>query len=181
MIPMNRPQHSRPTQGGTVLIMAMTFVLILSLIGVTSMTTTALGEKMAGNMGDKNIAFQAAESALLAGEVWIGSQMNKPVFDPTDGTDGLHLPSTTSTPVWDDSTGVWSSNDLFSYSALNNVSAQPTYVIEDLGQIPDNGGSLVLPANYKATGKNIFRVTARANGASNTSIAMLQSVYEKRF
>jgi type IV pilus assembly protein PilX len=161
--------------------MAMTFVLILSLIGVTSMTTTALEEKMAGNMSDKNIAFQAAESALVAGEVWIGSQMNKPVFDPTNGIDGLHLPSTTSTPVWDNSTGIWSSNDLFSYPALNIVSAQPTYLVEDLGQIPDSGGSLVLPANYKSSGKNVFRVTARASGTSAATVAMLQSVYEKRF
>lgn len=181
MIPMNRLRQPRATEEGTVLIMAMTFVLILSLIGVTSMTTTALEEKMAGNMSDKNIAFQAAESALVAGEVWIGSQMNKPVFDPTNGIDGLHLPSTTSTPVWDDSTGIWSSNDLFSYPALNIVSAQPTYLVEDLGQIPDSGGSLVLPANYKASGKNVFRVTARASGTSAAAVAMLQSVYEKRF
>jgi len=63
--------------------MAMTFLLILSLIGVTSMTTAALEQKMSGNMSDKNVAFQTAESALVAGEIWIGSQMNKPVFDPT--------------------------------------------------------------------------------------------------
>lgn len=178
---MNRLQHTLHAQSGAVLVMAMTFILILSLIGVTSMTTAALEEKMAGNMGDKNIAFQTAESALVAGEIWIGSQMNKPVFDPANGADGLHLPSTTSTPVWNNGTGVWSSNDLFSYPALNNVAAAPTYLIEDLGQIPDSGGSLVLPANYKATGKNLFRVTARASGASTNSVAMLQSVYEKRF
>lgn len=181
MIPATRPKHFLPTQGGTVLVMAMTFLLILSLIGVTSMTTSALEERMAGNMGDKNIAFQTAESALVAAEIWIGSQLNKPVFDPVVTSDGLHLPSTASTPVWDISTGIWSSADLFSYPTLNNVSAQPAYIIEDLGEVADSGGSLVLPANYKATGKNLFRVTARANGASIATVAMVQSVYEKRF
>ncbi len=97
MLPMNRLRQPRPTEGGTVLIMAMTFVLILSFIGVTSMTTTALEERMAGNTSDKNIAFQTAESALVAGEIWIGGQMNKPVFDPAVIDDGLHLSSTTST------------------------------------------------------------------------------------
>ncbi|MEE9596818.1 MAG: PilX N-terminal domain-containing pilus assembly protein [Acidiferrobacterales bacterium] len=181
MIPAIRPKHFRPTQGGTVLIMAMTFLLILSLIGVTSMTTVALEEKMSGNMSDKNVAFQTAESALVAGEIWVGGQMNKPVFDPAVTNDGLHLPSATSTPVWDNTTGVWSSGDLFSYPALNNVSVAPSYIIEDLGAVPDNNGSLVLPANYKSSGKNVFRVTARANGRTDATVAMIQSVYEKRF
>lgn len=181
MLPMNRLRQSRPTEGGTVLIMAMTFLLILSLIGVTSMTTAALEQKMSGNMSDKNVAFQTAESALVAGEIWIGNQMNKPVFDPAVTNDGLHLPSTTSTPVWDNTTGVWSSGDIFSYPVLNNVSTQPVYIIEDLGAVPDNNGSLVLPANYKASGKNIFRVTVRASGRTGATVAMIQSVYEKRF
>lgn len=181
MIPMNHIRHSRPIQRGTALIMAMVFLLILTLIGVTSMTTAALEEKMAGNMGDKNIAFQTAESALVEGEIWVGSQMNKPIFDPAVTSDGLHLPSTTSTPVWHHSTGIWASTDLFSYPALNNVSVQPAYIIEDLGEIPDTGGSLVLPANYKATGKNLFRITVRASGRSDSTVAMVQSVYEKRF
>ena len=181
MLPMNRLRQPRPTEGGTVLIMAMTFVLILSFIGVTSMTTAALEERMAGNTSDKNIAFQTAESALVAGEIWIGGQMSKPVFDPAVIDDGLHLSSTTSTPVWDVSTGVWSGTDVFSYPALNNVSTAPSYIIEDLGAIPDNNGSLVLPANYKASGKNVFRVTVRSSGTNDTAVAMIQSVYEKRF
>lgn len=181
MIPATRPKHFRPTQDGTALIMAMAFLLILSLIGVTSMTTATLEEKMSGNMSDKNVAFQTAESALVAGEIWVGGQMNKPVFDLAVTNDGLHLPSTTSTPVWDDATGVWSSGDLFSYPALNNVSTAPAYIIEDLGVIPDNNGSLVLPANYKSSGKNVFRVTARASGRTDATVAMIQSVYEKRF
>lgn len=181
MSAMNRPRQLPPTEGGTVLVMAMTFVLILSFIGVTSMTTAALEEKMAGNMSDKNVAFQTAESALVAGEVWIGGQMSKPVFDPAVVNDGLHLPSTTSTPVWDVSTGVWSGTDVFSFPAMNNVSTAPAYIIEDLGAIPDINGSLVLPANYKASGKNVFRVTVRTSGTNAAALAMIQSVYEKRF
>ena len=57
-----------PRERGVVLVMAMVFLLILTLIGVTTMSTTVLQEKMAGNMQDKNAAFQAAESALTSGE-----------------------------------------------------------------------------------------------------------------
>lgn len=178
---VNRPNHSLHNQNGVALVMAMVFLLILSIIGLTAMSTTALEEKMASNLGNKNTAFQAAESALLAGEIWIGSQLNKPVFDPANTNDGLHLRSLTSTPVWDDATGVWSSTDTFGYAGLSGVNAQPIYIVEDMGEIADKNGSLVLPVNYKSSGKNLFRVTARGTGATNTTLALVQSVYEKRF
>jgi Tfp pilus assembly protein PilX len=38
-----------------------------------------------------------------------------------------------------------------------------------------------MPSNYKSSGKNLFRVTARATGKSNNAVVMVQSTYEKRF
>lgn len=168
-------------QRGVALVMAMIFLLLLTMLAVSAIGTSILEERMAGNMGNSNVAFQAGESALVAGEVWIGSQLNKPVFDPANVSDGLHLRSLTSTPAWDSSTGVWSSSDVFSYSGLNGVAAQPNYIIEDLGEISDGKGSLVMPSNYKSSGKNLFRVTARATGTESSAMVYLQSVYEKRF
>jgi type IV pilus assembly protein PilX len=170
-----------PKQRGVALVMAMIFLLLMNVLAVAAMNTSVLEERMAGNMGNSSVAFQAAESALRAGEVWLGSRRDKPVFDPANTSDGLHLASLTATPAWDPSTGVWSSSDIFTYSGLSGVAAQPTYIIEDLGEIPDTGGSLVLPTNYKSTGKNLFRITARATGENNTAVVFLQSVYEKRF
>jgi len=43
---------------------SLIMLLLLTLIGVTGSQVTGLEEKMAGNMKDRNIAFQAAESAL---------------------------------------------------------------------------------------------------------------------
>ena len=75
-------------QSGAVLIISLIMLLLLTLIGTTSMQSTSLEEKMAGNMRDKNLAFQAAESALAAA----GASLNPaalPVFDP-DGTGGFY-------------------------------------------------------------------------------------------
>ncbi len=177
----NRIYHGPERQQGVALIVALIFLLLMNILAVTALGTTTLEERMASNMSDKNIAFQAAESALTAGEVWIGGQMNKPVFDPANGTDGLHLPSLSAVQVWEESTGVWSSTDVFAYSGMQGISQQPSYLIEDLGTIPDDKGSLLLPTNYKSSGKNLFRVTARGNGRTDTAVVMLQSVYEKRF
>lgn len=174
-------RSSLRNQRGVALIMALVFLLMLNIIAISAMSTTALGEKMAGNMGNKNIAFQAAESALMAAETWIRSQINKPVFDPGITSDGLHLSSVTSTPVWDGSTGIWSSTDVVRYSGLSNVNTQPAYIIEDLGEFTDSDGSLVLPGNYKSAGKNLFRITARGTGGTDAAVSVVQSVYEKRF
>jgi type IV pilus assembly protein PilX len=180
-MPAGKMGHPSANQQGVALIMALVFLLMLTLLALTAMNTAALEEKMAQNTGDKTVAFQAAESALIAGELWIAGQLNKPVFDPANTSDGLHLRSLTGTPMWDESTGVWSGTDTFAYTGLTGVSAQPRYLIEDLGEITDNKGSLVLPINYKSSGKNLFRITARGRGATDTAVAVVQSVYERRF
>lgn len=178
---LNRTSYAPTRQRGVALIVALIFLLLMNILAVTALGTTTLEERMASNMSDKNIAFQSAESALTAGEVWIGGQMNKPVFDPAVTTDGLHLPSLSAVQVWEEGTGVWASTDVLSYSGMQGVTQQPSYIVEDLGSIPDDKGSLVLPTNYKSSGKNLFRVTARGNGRTDTAVVMVQSVYEKRF
>ena len=55
-------------QRGTALIIAMLFLVILGMLGVTTMTATTLEERMAGNTRDRDIAMQAAEAALRDAE-----------------------------------------------------------------------------------------------------------------
>ena len=63
MIPI-MPNRER----GTALIIAMLFLVILGMLGVTTMTNTTLDERMAGNSRDRDIAMQAAEAALRDAE-----------------------------------------------------------------------------------------------------------------
>ena len=51
-------------QVGMVLVMALVMLTVLTLIGVTSMSTATLEMKVAGNMQQRNTAFQAAQSRL---------------------------------------------------------------------------------------------------------------------
>lgn len=69
--------HSRRTLGlrykapsaerGAVLIVAMILLVVLTLLGLTTMNTTSLEEKMAANSQEFNRAFQTAESGLSLG------------------------------------------------------------------------------------------------------------------
>lgn len=51
-------------QAGVVLVMSLVMLTVLTLIGVTSMTTATLEMKVAGNMQQRNMTFEAAQSRL---------------------------------------------------------------------------------------------------------------------
>lgn len=59
---------SRPRQAGAVLITTMIFLVVLTVLGVTSARVSGLEERMSGNMRDRMVAMQAAEMALRDAE-----------------------------------------------------------------------------------------------------------------
>lgn len=59
---------NRNNQRGATLIIAMVMLLLLTIIGLSSMRGTSLQESMAGNMRDSSLAQHAAEAALRQGE-----------------------------------------------------------------------------------------------------------------
>lgn len=59
------------TQRGAVLLVSLVFLLLLTLLGVSSMQNATLQEKMASSVMMRNVSFQAAEAALRLGEASI--------------------------------------------------------------------------------------------------------------
>jgi type IV pilus assembly protein PilX len=57
-----------PYERGAVLLVSLVMLLLLTLIGLAGMRMVQLEERMAGNLRDRQRAFQAAEAALRAGE-----------------------------------------------------------------------------------------------------------------
>ncbi|WP_044423907.1 pilus assembly PilX family protein [Pseudomonas savastanoi] len=55
-------------QGGMVLLVSLVFLLLLTLLGISSMQNATLQEKMAGSVTLRNQSFQTAEAALRLGE-----------------------------------------------------------------------------------------------------------------
>jgi len=97
---MNPPAQSvvEQKQRGVALITALILLLVLTVVGVSSLANTVLEERMAGNMRERQIALQAAEAALREGERRVRSESNihERVFynngvsdgDPTADNDG---------------------------------------------------------------------------------------------
>lgn len=162
-------------QEGFVLITAMVFLLVMTLLGTSVMSNTTLEEKMAGNFSDLNVAFQASESALAACEKVVEGWVVAPVpFDPTNGTDGLHLPSAT-LPIFDPTNSNWQSTDVIEYDTLAtalDLPYQPVCIIEHLGTV--NTAIPPLPPVMKDN----FRISAMGEGWNN-SVYFSQSVLVK--
>ena len=58
-------------QQGAVLAIALIFLVLITIISISSIQTATLQEKMSGNMKDRSLAFQAAESAMRDGEAHV--------------------------------------------------------------------------------------------------------------
>lgn len=163
-------------QNGVVLILALIILMAMTLISVSSMSSSTLEERMAANMKDREIAFQAAEAALRYGESLVQAGISTGAFN-TNCTGGycqhdLQAATTYST-YWEDST-VWSdSSKHITHDTGTSNNAQ--IIIEYMGtQIQDFSDP------DSSTDPPIYRVTALGHGQSANSRVMLQSTYLKK-
>jgi len=156
---------------GAALIVALIFLLVLTLLGVGAMRTTNMQERMAGNLRDSNLAFQAAESALREGEQFL-QQATLPVFA---GTGGLLQRDDDAGQASFWKTFDWAGNSM-NGTAISGVAAAPQYVIEELPPVPASGGSLRFGALPETA---FYRVTARAVGGTTDAVSVLQITYRR--
>ena len=164
-------------QNGAVLFVGLIMLLVLSLIAITSMQSTTLEERMAGNTRDSLVAFQAAEAALNAGEDLVdGGTVTLDMFD-NDGSDGLY--DNTYDMIWDILN--WSASDSRSYAGFNpaNVNTPPRFVVQHIAET--QAAPKVQLENYgegeASTTVQLFRITSRGTGGSDNTAVVLQSVY----
>ncbi len=179
---MTKPAHlverSRPgSQAGSALVVSLIFMLLMTIIGVGAMQSSILQERMAGNVRDVNSAFQAAEAAVRAAEVYLQDA----VVGPFNGANGLYrhcAPGTSGAacaiPDWRNpaSTG-WALRP----GTLQGVAQQPEYIIQQLPPIPDPTGSLA--ADQAAQMIEVYRITARGFGASDNTMVVIQTMYRR--
>ena len=174
-------QHLKRNQQGAALIVGLIILIILTILGLTAMKTSILQEKMSGTNMDQSLAFQAAELTLRDAEAHIYTDLTSNSGFTSACTNGLCLPSTNSTFIWESLS--WSASNTITYgafsgaSAISGVAAQPTYIIEVLPDMPPPLGNGV---GSKAINTGTpYRVTAIAVGRQPGTKVMLQSVYYK--
>lgn len=156
-------------QAGVVLFVSLIFILMVTMLAVTSIQSTTVTERIAGNSRDKSRAFQTAETALRDTESFMGSASGaSATFNNTNGfydsTDGVAL-------SWNAVSGGYKTYSDNSLSGQSMVELLPDDLLSD--------GSIVAGKPKKST-SNIYRITSRGTGNTDTSIVMLQSIYRRR-
>ncbi len=88
MKPPSTPSPSRPRQSGAVLITVLVILTVLTILGLASIQSTTMEEHIVGNYRDRQLAFQAAEAGLRAGEakIYDDTTFDAMAWDGSDGT-----------------------------------------------------------------------------------------------
>lgn len=161
-------------QSGMALVTGLIFMVVLTLLATVSMRNTVMEERMAGNTRDIDLAFQAAEAALRAGE-----QVVNGATLPNFGTSGPYL----SVGVRDDNywllTHNWANNSIALATAPAGVAAAPSFVVEALPAVTGGsagGTSLKFGALVDS---GYYRVTARGVGGAANTLVFLQTTYRR--
>src|SRR5690554_7144005 len=75
--------YRKGREKGSVLIVSLVMLLLLSLIGVAGIQSTVMQDRMAANLLDKDLAFQATEAVLREGEDSLAAGV--PISFPNSG------------------------------------------------------------------------------------------------
>jgi type IV pilus assembly protein PilX len=170
-------------QQGAVLIVGLVMMLLLTIIGLAAIRGGDLQERMAGNMRDLNLAFQAAEAGLRAGE----DVQNKVPLPKYDGTVVGYYPDlNTASSSFPPRPSAWtkaqweSKSVLLAANTLSGVAEQPRYVVEQL-IVPvspaNQGGAVDIESMEKMADAEYFRITSRGIGGTNDAEVVLQSTF----
>ena len=174
-------------QQGMALFMSLVMLLIITVLGLSSVQTTSMQERMARNAKDTNLAFNAAESAIKDAEVIVESLNSLAPFTASNANaNGYYTeaaynqPSNWSLVNWQTVGG----NFIQAATNFTGVAAQPKFIVEFVKTVVSDDDKLNLDNIGQDTGSGraqIFRVTVYGTGGTATAHVMIQSTYGKVF
>jgi type IV pilus assembly protein PilX len=184
-----RTGPDRRAQRGLSLITALLFMVAALILGVSVVGINAMQERMIGNAKDRELAMQAAEAALRDAELDISSNLGATSVFSANCSDGLCTPpSQRSAPnplpvheqtgfSWADAAKVRLYGQYTAVAAFPKVAQAPAYVIEKLGGMGVAPGESEIDSSGPS--RMAYRITARATGAREDTVVVLQSIYAR--
>lgn len=138
-------------QQGATLIVALIFMAILALLGVTVAQTAKLEERMSSNTRDRDLALQSAEAALTWASMNLATLSGTaPLIDNALGNGVAYWQAY----AWGGATQL-DSGDI----TVNGLAAYPQVVVQRRGTTDH------------------YRVTSRGVGATSNAVVILQAEY----
>lgn len=170
-------------QSGVVLVMTLIILLVVTLLGVSSVQLTGLLERMARNTTDSASALASAEAALIAAEAIVEAETDTTAYTTLGNTEKYALPAV-DPRRWNDA-GTWddSSSAKADYNGITG-NEKSRYIIEFIKTVntiddPLNLGNVGGTSSVIET--EIFRITSRGIGRTDNAKVYLQSTYGKQF
>lgn len=157
----------RQIERGIALPVVLIFLVVMMLLGVTTIRNVTLGEKMAGNQRNHQLAFQAAEKALRYCENAVqttlpaGLTPQAPAISPASN-------------LWEVAAN-WAGNSTVSVglpAVVNDgLNTPPRCMVEDVkGTLGLDGVETQVDPTVQA-----YRITARGTGGTDNAVVLLQS------
>lgn len=164
---MNRYARTVAAQRGSALILSLVFLVIMTLIAVSAMRDTTLQERMAGNLRDRSLAFQAAEASLRDGEDWLLSPAGRLAA-------GVLVDEIPDPATWDGTLPAPTQAASLGFTDDGLHSANPQFHVSPERIARASGGSLDISAPGQLITSS-HDVTARGIGGTDTSVVVLQT------
>lgn len=171
---------SSSKQRGASLVVVLLLLLVVTLLGLASIRSTLLQERMSGNLAARSNAFQVAEAVLREAEGRAASKPTAPVAGCVNGVCARFAPTVSQKIAPWQAGGFWENgNNGFSLSAdtINGIRAQ--YVIEDFGLGVDASctASIDMSAPPCNPETQVYRIVVRSQ-APDGAVVVLQSLFE---
>ena len=173
---------------GSVLVISLLILLTLTIMGVTALNTTVMEERMSANTRQRNLAHQAAETAMKEAEQWLsdaaGNVMLASHINSFNGSSELYDSTVSARSIgWNiNDTSNWTSGNSEAVTTLSSfpsstteIPGAPRYVIEYMGRIGDP------PLNFTDPDLRsyAFRVVVIGWGPDKTTKVVLSSTFSK--
>lgn len=170
------PGHSR----GVVLIVSLLLLVVLTLLAAMGMRGTLMQEKMAGNMRDRDVAFQAAESAVRAAEKWLSARDDPPPRSETDLSghpDMVYSPEVDLRALPALSQAWWNDdNNTRPGPAIPLSAHQPRYAVQYLDFRPDTYDV----GFAQPQGRSFYRIIGHGTGITESARVVIQTTFDIR-
>jgi type IV pilus assembly protein PilX len=172
---MNRPTRHRATparrQRGATLVVVLILLLVMTLLGLASLRSTVLEERMTSNLLDRSLGFQVAESGLRDAEATLDPT---PTFPAAGCNASGHCarPDPTATERWlDPDFDGWATA-----SVSNDNTDAPQFIVEEMGEGPNWRDCDRLSPIHPLCLTPRYRVTVRSQQDGRASV-LLQTIF----
>lgn len=176
--------YKKKSESGFVLGATLLLLLVVTLLGVSSVSSITMHEKMSSNIRESDRAFEAGLAATEFAETWLEGQLNQP--------EAVNSMSGSTTPdVWISGEldsfflpATWASESepprSFDLADEAGVFQEPEFYTEQWNS-RYLGSSLNPSSQNKITDPRVwyFRNTTKAFGGNESAISLVQSIYAK--